>query len=408
MSFAKRATMGISKRNLTHVNITLDKFKEAQGNTDEALGVIKNQLSRFENLIEFGQIINSPTDYRSMHKQAVNKMCDLLRCEKAFLYRFDSKKNELYYDIHKDKNLYRVRISVDETTFVGACAKYKAILHITDTTNDLRYQREKEALGGIEARNMLLAPLMSKGEFMGVIEAVNSVGEGFDENDIHFVEAVANQLSVAVENINLFEAFRNQFLQVSMAFAHSIGIKDKYTGGHTKRVAHWALLIGRELGLSAVETNDLKFAAILHDIGKIGISDAIIRKETQLTEEEYEIMKQHPKLAEDILGEVEGLTNVLDGIRYHHERWDGKGYPYGLAGEKIPVLASIIAVADTFDAMASTRAYRKAMPAMDAYSEILTKGGTQFDPKVVDAFDKAFRKTSMFVAAQVAQVKKAA
>jgi HD-GYP domain-containing protein (c-di-GMP phosphodiesterase class II) len=137
-------------------------------------------------------------------------------------------------------------------------------------------------------------------------------------------------------------------------------------------------------------------AAVLHDIGKIGIEDKILKKRAPLTEDEFKVMKEHPALGYEILGHIESLSVVVDGMRFHHERPDGKGYPFGLKGDEIPLIASIISVADTFDAMISNRPYRKGLPPMVAWDEIVSNRGTQFCARVVDAFDRAFRKTKMY------------
>jgi HD-GYP domain-containing protein (c-di-GMP phosphodiesterase class II) len=135
--------------------------------------------------------------------------------------------------------------------------------------------------------------------------------------------------------------------------------------------------------------------ALLHDVGKIGVEDHILKKKSALDEPEWKIMQQHPDLGFDIMNRVEGLKDVIGGMRYHHERWDGKGYPLGLKGEEIPLIARIIAVADTYDAMVSTRPYRKGLDPKIAFDEIVKYRGSQFDPIVVDAFIEAFKREKM-------------
>jgi len=198
-----------------------------------------------------------------------------------------------------------------------------------------------------------------------------------------------------------------QFIQVVEALADTISKKDSYTGGHTKRVAHFAKMIGTEMGLTWEDMNDLKLSAVLHDIGKIGIEDAILKKSTALTDEEFKVMRDHPRLGYEILKNVESLSEVVDGMRFHHERPDGKGYPYGLKGDEIPVIAMIISVADTFDAMISTRPYRKGLPPMVAFQEIIDNSGTQFSEFVVDAFSRWFKKTKMYAPNRLDSKKKA-
>lgn len=179
--------------------------------------------------------------------------------------------------------------------------------------------------------------------------------------------------------------------QLAFALAEAIEKKDRYTGGHVKRTAHYALMIARELpAVDDALLERVRLAAILHDVGKIGIEDAILRKSSALEGPEWGTMREHPRLGFEILGRVEGFEEVADGIRFHHERWDGQGYPQKLAGEQIPWVARLIAVADAYDAMVSNRPYRKGMSPGQAYDEIVSQSGTQFDPVMVQAFARAF------------------
>ncbi len=171
-------------------------------------------------------------------------------------------------------------------------------------------------------------------------------------------------------------------LQSMYTLAKTIDAKDRYTNGHSRRVAKYARMIGEWLGLSGSDIEDLYNMAMLHDIGKIGVPDEIINKPTALTNEEYYVVKSHPAIGYDILSEMPELKHIGIGARWHHERYDGKGYPDGLEGDQIPLKARIISVADAYDAMTSNRSYRQYMP-QDAVREELVKGkGTQFDPKI--------------------------
>ncbi len=170
-------------------------------------------------------------------------------------------------------------------------------------------------------------------------------------------------------------------LQVVEALAGAIEAKDIYTNGHSRRVAQYSAEIARRYGYSEIEQKDVYIAGILHDIGKIGISDTIINKPNRLTDDEYEIMRNHPSVGANILGNVTSLPHVVEGAHWHHERFDGKGYPDGLAGDDIPEIALIIGVADAYDAMSSNRSYRKAMDQSAVRSEIEKGSGSQFSPK---------------------------
>ncbi|HYK73883.1 MAG TPA: HD-GYP domain-containing protein, partial [Pseudoneobacillus sp.] len=171
----------------------------------------------------------------------------------------------------------------------------------------------------------------------------------------------------------------------------TLEMKDPYTRGHSERVAQYALLLAEETGrYSNEELKSFNYACLLHDIGKIQISDNILMKPDKLTEEEYMIVQSHPADGEEVVKDVEGLKGYLSVIRSHHERWDGQGYPDHLKEEETPLLARIVSIADAFDAMTSSRSYRAALPIDEAYKRIIAGKGTQFDPKLVEIFEKVF------------------
>lgn len=195
------------------------------------------------------------------------------------------------------------------------------------------------------------------------------------------------------------EALKSENKQLSEQAAKiilkALDAKDNYTFGHSMRVAYFSLVTGREAGLSPEEMYELELSAIFHDIGKIGTPDAVLNKPSRLTEEEFLIMKQHPENSYEILKEYPHFEKVAENARLHHERFDGKGYPLGLKGDEIPMAARIILIADTFDAMTSTRPYRKGLPYEVAYDELIQFSGTQFDPELVKCFIRGMEKEAL-------------
>lgn len=169
-------------------------------------------------------------------------------------------------------------------------------------------------------------------------------------------------------------------MQIVTALSGAIDAKDTYTNGHSTRVADYSREIARRLGLSEKEQDDIYMMGLLHDVGKIGVPDAIINKPAKLTDEEYSIIKQHPTMGAEILTNITEFPKLSTGARWHHERYDGKGYPDGIAGDEIPLEARIIAIADAYDAMSSRRSYRDVLPQLQIYSEVQKGKGTQFDP----------------------------
>ena len=178
------------------------------------------------------------------------------------------------------------------------------------------------------------------------------------------------------------------FDQKERALLAALESKDRYLNGHSARVCNMAVKLGELSGLDRGQLRALSHAALLHDVGKIGIHEDILNKHGPLTEEEFEIIQQHPQMSADILAPVPFLQPSLKGVLHHHERWDGNGYPHGLAGEQIPLMARIIAVVDAFDAMTGDRSYRGALTADQALRRIRTGSGHQFDPRIASLFDQ--------------------
>jgi len=183
--------------------------------------------------------------------------------------------------------------------------------------------------------------------------------------------------------------------QAARTILKALDAKDSYTFGHSMRVAYFSLVTGTELGLTPEEMYELELSAIFHDIGKIGTPDAVLNKPSRLSEEEFQVMKKHPENSWEILKDYPGFEKIADNARFHHERYDGKGYPLGLKGDEIPMAARIILIADTFDAMTSTRSYRKGLPYDVAFSELIEFSGTQFDPQLVQLFIQGMKKEAL-------------
>jgi len=199
-------------------------------------------------------------------------------------------------------------------------------------------------------------------------------------------------LVIASESERLKKENESMALMMAKTILKALDCKDHYTYGHSMRVAYFSLVTGREMGLSQEELNELELSALFHDIGKIGTPDEVLNKPSRLTEEEFQVMKQHPELSYEILKEYPMFEKVSLNARHHHERFDGRGYPSGMKGEEIPLFSRIILIADTFDAMTSTRVYRKGLDYSVAYAELEQFSGTQFDRNCVQAFIKGMQK----------------
>ena len=210
-------------------------------------------------------------------------------------------------------------------------------------------------------------------------------GHRFDEAQRKLLSIVAARAAAAIENARLYEDLQATFQQTIEGLAKAIDKMDRYTAGHSERVASYAVYLAGRLGLDAGETEIVRQAALMHDIGKIGCV-LNLNKPGKLTTDEYEVFKRHPGFGRDILEPIKFLAPLVPGVHLHHERWDGRGYPLRLAGTSIPLIARIISVADTYDAMTSDRSYRRALPHEVAVAEVERCSGTQFDPEVAASF----------------------
>ncbi|MCB9844960.1 MAG: HD-GYP domain-containing protein [Phycisphaeraceae bacterium] len=204
--------------------------------------------------------------------------------------------------------------------------------------------------------------------------------------DTHLLEAASGYIGPFLENAALYATQERMFIGTLRALSSAIDAKDPYTCGHSERVAHLASCLAGSIGFNQEQRDRVHIAGLVHDIGKIGVPESILTKPGRLTDAEFDAIKRHPEIGHRILRDIPMLGDVLPGVMSHHERWDGRGYPHGLAAEGIPFIARLLGLADTFDAMSSTRSYRGAMPRQRVIDEIRKCRGAQFDPDLVEPF----------------------
>jgi GAF domain-containing protein len=234
---------------------------------------------------------------------------------------------------------------------------------------------------------LIIVPMAEGDRLFGWLALINHADEGeFGTVEASLLNSIGAMLGIHAGNRDLYRQQSEFLASVVRALTSAIDAKDPYTCGHSDRVARIAVRIAKELGCEQDMLHTLYMAGLLHDIGKIGIDDAVLRKPGKLTTEEFEHIKLHPELGYRILADIKQLADVLPAVLHHHEQWDGRGYPFKLAGDQIPYIARIVAVADAFDAMTSDRPYRPGMP-VEMVDEIFKSGGgKQWDPEVIDAF----------------------
>ncbi|MBI5894238.1 MAG: GAF domain-containing protein [Deltaproteobacteria bacterium] len=367
-----------------HASIILDKarlFLEIEKRVDE-----------FRTLNEVGNLLISTLDQHVVRKRAMEAITKLMNAEVGSLLMVDEEKKELYFEValgDKSDKVKEIRLKMGEG-IAGWVAEHGEPLLIRDVANDPRFYKKADDKTKFVTRNMLCVPVKIRGNVIGVLQAINSKTDCFTDDDMSLFAMFSNQVAIALDNARLYEEIKETFIATAEALSEAIEKRDPYTGGHTKRVLCYSLAIAEYLNMSNEEKETLKFSAVLHDIGKIGVDDAILRKQAPLTKEEADVMKKHTLYGSEILGHVKQLKGLMPGMFAHHERPDGKGYPMGLKESDIPMTARIISVADTYDAMTTDRPYRKGLSPQTALDEIKKYSGTQFDRDVAEAFAKAF------------------
>jgi len=235
---------------------------------------------------------------------------------------------------------------------------------------------------------ILLQPISREGRVTGVFVASGKIGtdRAASSVDLKLLGATATHTAIFLENAALYEDMDAMFVGMLEAISAAIDAKDPYTCGHSRRVAHLSQQLARAAGMDDELVRRVHVAGLVHDVGKIGVPEAVLGKPGRLTPEEFELIRQHPEIGHRILKDIPQLRDVLPGVLHHHERWDGGGYPHGLRGPDIPLFARVIALADSFDAMSSTRTYRSAKKRAWVIDEIRRSAGTQFDPELAPVF----------------------
>jgi len=357
---------------------------------------LEEKLIEINNFQVISKALNSILDLEKLLKIILDIATGLLKVESMSLFLLNTETGFLeprVYNGIPDEIAKKLKIKVGDG-IIGYVAKTGENLLIKDISKDERFKKENPRKSSkYKTDSLVCVPLNIKEEIIGVLSINNKInGDSFDETDLEMASVFASQAAIAIENANLYENMHKSYISTVRALSAAIDAKDKYTSGHSNAVTAYTIPIAQELGIEKEELGKLEYAGLLHDIGKIGIMEQILNKPGRLTNEEFGIIKKHPVIGFEILKSIDFLKDVTLLVKFHHERWDGKGYPDGLKETAIPLGARIIAVADTFDAMTSDRPYRKGLPVEVAIDEIKRCSGSQFDPTIVDAFIRAYEK----------------
>ncbi|MFZ2955798.1 MAG: HD domain-containing phosphohydrolase [Candidatus Ozemobacteraceae bacterium] len=378
----------------------LEEFREMSANAISRfmeVELVKLQMAELTTLLEVGKAISSTLDLNELLTKIMHMATQVMRCETSTVYLVDKRTNELYFhlisgDEKVGAKLKEIRLPMG-TGLSGWCAKENKPVIVPDASKDSRLYKPADKKSGFITRSMICVPMRLKDEVVGVLQVLNRMGDiPFNDHDIEILGAVANQAVSALDNARLYENIQKVYLATVEVLATAIDAKDPYTHGHSRRVTDYSVAIAEEMGFDKKAVEDIRYAGLLHDVGKIGIKDSIIGKPERLTDEEYTLIKKHPVIGADILRPVDFLADKIPGVLHHHEYYDGRGYPHHLTGDTIPLMARIICVSDAFDAMTSDRPYRKGLNVNVAVTELKKFSGKQFDPVCVDAFLRAFEK----------------
>ncbi len=358
---------------------------EQPSKTDAVDTKLDRKVHELSKLYHISESISHITDEETLFRRVVEVAAEVTQAQNSYLLFKDSESSEFFVKEIKAADVESIR---PEETYVEGRA-LDALLQTRQLVEGGRDLKLVVFLGSAThlLSRFLLVPLIVKRElFGGILVSRDAGGEKFTRDDELVLVDLSHKVTLTLENSILYHTLYMHVVSTLQSLVASVEAKDPYTQRHSYRVTQMAKKIAGSMGCSDQELESLEFAGLLHDLGKIGVSDVVLAKKAPLTDEEWLQIRKHPEIGESIVRPLKLFSEEAAIIRHHHERWDGKGYPDGLKGQEIPFLARIITVADAFDAMVSNRPYRPGKEIGEALEEINRFRGTQFDPAVVDAF----------------------
>ena len=321
-------------------------------------------------------------------EQIIEMTQKALHASAASILLIHNNEHELFFETASgpvEKVLRYVKVNT-QNSIAGQVLRTGKPVIVNDVNKNRNFLRNIDEFTGFITKSLICVPLVTYHKTIGVLEVLNKLdGSDFDESDMHVVVPVATTAAMAIENTRLHQTILDAYKNTIVTLAETIDAKDPYTRGHSQRVMKLTLLAGSSLLLSAEEIETLEYASILHDIGKIVIDSQILNKPDSLTPSEWNIMREHPAIGANLLKKIPFLEKASKLVLHHHERYDGTGYPDRLKGEEIPLGARLIAVADAFDTITTSRSYRAALDIEYAARELKNSADTQFCPVAVKA-----------------------
>ncbi|MBQ3834175.1 MAG: GAF domain-containing protein [Elusimicrobia bacterium] len=354
---------------------------------------IDNLLVTLASIHEFGIKTNEILSKEEFSQSVVDAACSIIHSDLSSLM-LTNENDELYIIASKglSKKLReetKLKIGEGVAGRVVASGEY---IFVENIETDARFLKSSHVEKYI-SKSFISIPLKVKNKVIGVLNINSSKNKKyFDDRDLKLITILADQAAMRLENIDMFNNLQAFYLEMIQALVGAIDAKDSYTHGHSTRAKKYAGEIATKISMPQTIKKNIEYAAIMHDIGKIGVPDSVLLKKDKLTSEEVKVIRQHPSIGYNIISPIRFLSAIAPMILYHHEWYNGAGYPEGLAKEEIPLGARIIAVIDAYDAMTSDRPYRKALSVKDAVEQLKQGAGKQFDPKIVDIFVKILKE----------------
>jgi HD-GYP domain-containing protein (c-di-GMP phosphodiesterase class II)/HAMP domain-containing protein len=357
------------------------------GQLEEKNESLQNAVKNISALNRVGVALSSELDLEKVSRLLINISAKGLRAEIGYIMLMDEKHEKLemrsWTGMSEEFDETRTVSAGESVSGMVAKTGQPVLIPLVDGDAGIKSQSRY----GFTRLSVISAPIKIKEKVLGVIELNNKRGTGsFNEEDLQMLQSIANQAAVAIENANLYQEVQQSYFDTIKALVQAVEEKDNYTRGHSERVTTFSSKIAERMGFSARQMQAISYGGVLHDIGKIGIDVNIIQKPGRLTQEEYNLIKDHPLIGERIISPIAFLKEVLPIVSQHHERYDGKGYPMGIDGSVMAPEARVLSVADAYDAMITARPYRNPLPREEAIAELRRCSGTQFDPIVVEHF----------------------
>lgn len=354
-------------------------------------------VKRLYLLLEISRDIGREISLKELLTTLTEKTAAALSSERGAVFLYDEGTDELWSIVAMGE-LGEIRFPADRG-IAGWVFRNRRSLVVPDAYADARFNPDVDKKTGYRTRNMICSPIMDAGEeCIGALELLNKTAAGYGPDDLEFLEALSGHAAVAIKNARLFEERARMFDSLIDVLGESIESRDPYTAGHSREVMEYSVGIAEELGLDEAQKEVIRYAALLHDYGKIGIPDNILRKRDVLTDEEYEIIKNHVVYTREILGKIafeKKLRSVPAVAGSHHERLSGSGYPGALRGREIPLGGRVISVADTFQALTSDRPYHRAISAAEALAMLDRDMDVEYDGEVVRALRRYLVKRGL-------------